>query len=74
MWWGVGLATVSAYPNAWYLLLGATLNTLLFLCVTLPIFIISILSGKALHTLAQRICRPKAARSGKYQTLEPPGP
>ena len=47
---------------------------LLFLCVTLPIFIVSILSGKALHTLAQRICRPKAARSGKYQTLETPGP
>ena len=36
MWWGVGLATVSAYPNAWYLLLGATLNTLLFFCVSIP--------------------------------------
>lgn len=47
---------------------------LLFLCVTLPIFTVSILSGKALHTLAQRICRPKPARSGKYQTLETPGP
>ena len=47
---------------------------LLFLFVTLPIFTVSILSGKALHTLAQRICRPKAARSGKYQTLETPGP
>ena len=38
---------------------------LLFFCVTIPIFIISILAGKALHELAQRICRPKHSRSGK---------
>ena len=35
---------------------------LLFICVTIPIFIISIIAGKALHELAQRICRPKHSR------------
>ena len=38
---------------------------LLFFCVTIPIFIISILAGKALHELAQRICRPKHSRTVK---------
>lgn len=36
MWWGVGLATVSAFPEAWYLLAGAAANTLLFLVVSIP--------------------------------------
>ena len=45
---------------------------LLFLCVTLPIFTVSILSGKVLHELSQRICRPKAARTGKFESVEPP--
>ena len=36
MWWGVGIFTVINAPSAWYLLLGALLNTLLFLFVSLP--------------------------------------
>ena len=36
MWWGVGLATVSAFPQAWYLTAGAAANTLLFLAVSIP--------------------------------------
>lgn len=36
MWWGIGLAVVASYPKAWMLLLGAALNTLLFLCVSVP--------------------------------------
>ena len=46
---------------------------LLFICVTIPIFAVSILSGKALHEVAQRICRPTSARTGKYETVESPG-
>ena len=45
---------------------------LVFFCITLPIFILSILSGKALHLLAQGICRPGKVRPGKYQTTETP--
>ena len=37
MWWGVGLSVVAAMPSAWYLLLGALLNTLLFLFVSIPL-------------------------------------
>ena len=40
---------------------------LIFLCVTLPVFTASILAGKALHELAQWLCRPRKARSGKYE-------
>ncbi len=36
MWWGIGLAVVSAAPEAWHLLLGAFLNTVLFLVVSIP--------------------------------------
>ena len=36
MWWGVGLAVAFSHPDAWYLLLGAILNTLLFLSVSIP--------------------------------------
>ena len=36
MWWGVGLATVCVMPDKFYLLSGALLNTLLFVCVSLP--------------------------------------
>ena len=36
MWWGIAIAVVAAYPHAWMLLLGAVLNTLLFLCVSVP--------------------------------------
>lgn len=36
MWWGVALAVVCAYPNAWWLIFGALLNTLLFFCVSIP--------------------------------------
>lgn len=36
MWWGVGLAVVSAAPNAWYLIAGAVANTVLFFAVSIP--------------------------------------
>ena len=36
MWWGVGLSVVSADPSAWYLIIGALANTLLFLFVSIP--------------------------------------
>ena len=36
MWWGVGLSAVILMPTKWYLLLGAVLNTLLFLCISIP--------------------------------------
>ena len=37
MWWGVALAVVSVFPSAWYLCGGAVANTLLFLCVSIPL-------------------------------------
>ncbi len=37
MWWGVGLATLISAPSAWNLLLGAILNTLLFIFVSIPL-------------------------------------
>ncbi len=37
MWWGVGLAVVSAAPTAIGLLLGAIANTALFLLVSIPL-------------------------------------
>ena len=36
MWWGVGLSVTYASPLAWYLLAGAFANTLLFICVSIP--------------------------------------
>ncbi|MCR5437442.1 MAG: DUF1295 domain-containing protein [Treponema sp.] len=37
MWWGIGLAGVSALGwNSWYLLFGALLNTIMFLFVSIP--------------------------------------
>ena len=36
MWWGVALAVLAAAPNAWYLLLGAVANTVLFFTVSIP--------------------------------------
>lgn len=36
MWWGIGLAVVCAAPEAWHLLAGALLNTVLFLAVSIP--------------------------------------
>lgn len=36
MWWGVGLSAVILMPSKWYLLLGAFLNTLLFLFISIP--------------------------------------
>lgn len=36
MWWGVGLSVVCASPSDWYLLAGAFANTLLFICVSIP--------------------------------------
>ncbi len=36
MWWGVGLCALALMPTRWYLLLGALSNTLLFLCISIP--------------------------------------
>lgn len=36
MWWGIGGCAVCAMPDKWYLLAGAMLNTILFLCVSIP--------------------------------------
>ena len=36
MWWGIGLASVVALEGQIYLLIGALLNTLLFLLVSIP--------------------------------------
>lgn len=36
MWWGVALSVISAFPDAWYLCVGAAANTLLFLFVSIP--------------------------------------
>lgn len=36
MWWGVGLGSIFLLPQKWYLIFGAVLNTLLFLCVSIP--------------------------------------
>ena len=37
MWWGIGLASVSALGwHYWYLLAGAALNTLMFLFISIP--------------------------------------
>ncbi len=36
MWWGIGLFVVCAMPDRFYLLSGAFANTVLFLCVSIP--------------------------------------
>lgn len=36
MWWGVALMALSVMPERWYLALGALLNTLMFLIVSIP--------------------------------------
>lgn len=36
MWWGIALAVVCAVPSVWYLALGALVNTLMFLIVSVP--------------------------------------
>lgn len=36
MWWGIGLATIITMPSMWPLILGAFINTLLFLFVSIP--------------------------------------
>lgn len=37
MWWGVAFAAVCLMPDRWYLLVGALANTLLFICVSIPL-------------------------------------
>ena len=37
MWWGVALATIISMPSMWQLILGAVLNTLLFIFVSIPL-------------------------------------
>lgn len=36
MWWGIALSFVSAVPSMWYLIFGALSNTILFVCVSIP--------------------------------------
>lgn len=36
MWWGIGLATLCLFPKKWYFIIGAIMNTLLFLFVSIP--------------------------------------
>ena len=36
MWWAVALAFVCIMPQRWYLIAGALANTVLFLCVSIP--------------------------------------
>ncbi|MBQ3046844.1 MAG: DUF1295 domain-containing protein [Clostridia bacterium] len=36
MWWGIALAVICAVPSAWYLALGALVNTFMFLIVSIP--------------------------------------
>ncbi len=36
MWWGIGLASVIALGDTWWLLTGALVNTLMFLFVSIP--------------------------------------
>ena len=36
MWWGVGLASVTAIGGKWWLLAGTAVNTLMFLFVSIP--------------------------------------
>ena len=37
MWWGIALSVFSQNTEAWHLLLGAVLNTILFLFVSIPL-------------------------------------
>ena len=37
MWWGMALLAVCAMPNMWWLIVGAVLNTLLFICISVPL-------------------------------------
>ena len=36
VWWGVYFVMLSVIPNLWYLCIGAILNTLLFLFISIP--------------------------------------
>ena len=36
MWWGVALSVVFAIPSMWYLAVGALVNTLMFIFVSIP--------------------------------------
>ena len=36
MWWGMALAFICALPSAWYLGVGALVNTLMFLFISIP--------------------------------------
>ncbi|MBQ4510266.1 MAG: DUF1295 domain-containing protein [Clostridia bacterium] len=36
MWWGVALTVVFAIPSMWYLVVGALVNTLMFIFVSIP--------------------------------------
>ncbi len=36
MWWGIGLASVISMPDRWYLIIGAIVNTALFIFVSIP--------------------------------------
>ena len=37
MWWGIALSSVAVLGFKWYYIAGAIANTLLFLCVSIPL-------------------------------------
>lgn len=37
MWWGVALAFISAVPSMWYMCVGAVINNLMFLFISVPL-------------------------------------
>jgi steroid 5-alpha reductase family enzyme len=37
VWWGVYLVMLSAYPELWFLMIGALANTALFLFISIPL-------------------------------------
>ena len=37
MWWGIALAAVTVLPDQWYLLIGAVINHLMFLGISIPL-------------------------------------
>ena len=47
MWWGVYLVMLSVLPSRWYLLLGAVLNTLMFVFISIPMIEKRMLGYKA---------------------------
>lgn len=37
MWWGIALAAITVLPDQWYLMIGAVMNHLMFLGISIPL-------------------------------------